>query len=1417
MTLYNATDGANWTTSTSWTSEEALSSWFGVATNGDGRVTELALNGNGLDGTLPTALGDLTALEQLDLGDNDLSGSLPSELADLTSLTSLVLNESRALSGPLPDGLRQLADLDTVQVEDTELCAPGDDVFQEWWKGTANRKGLICSPTEQSVIDLAVFYTPLARDTEGGADAIKDAIDLMVATANTAYTNSGLNQRVSLVSVGEVAYTEEQKELDYSRFRTPSDGYMDEVQVIRDRVAADIGVLIRRDSDPRFAYNAATPMTTVSVDFEYHAYAYVDIRSPDVIFAHELGHTMGARHDRYFACGFNDGCRSSAFPYAFGYANQRAFEQGASASTRWRTVMSYDNECTANGITCPRVLYFSSPDRTYAGDPMGVAGFEPTDEQDGPSDVARALNRTRGYVEQFKRAPDITVSFGAARYTATEDGTTASVTVELSADPTRSIDLPLTLVSASATAYDHSGVPSTVHFRRYGAIEQTFTITAVDDAADDDNESVTLSFGEPLPRGVTVGSVSQATVALTDDDAVTGAPSILRVGLTSEPGPDATYALGDEIEASLQFSKVVTVTGEPQLELAVGRAKRLASFDESVGEVVQFTYTVVAGDSDDHGVSLAANSLKLNGGTIRDADDRDAVETHDAVEADPDHLVDGGPNLSPLAEGTLPALTLPIADGLKTVEVSGAFRDPEDDELTYAARSSNASVVTASTADSVVTLTPVSAGSVTITVTATDESGSNTSAMQNFHVVVPNRAPHPVGSVTGPALQVGDGNESVDVAAAFQDPDNDPLTYAASSSAPGVAQARASGSQVVLTAVAQGDATITVTATDVAGSNTPATQTFDVTVKAMRGVTVSRDALTVDEGSTGSYTVVLDSEPTGTVTVTPSVPANRDLSVDPTELTFNTGDWRFPKTVLVEAERDMDTVADAPVTISHEVSGSDYGSVQASTVRVTIVEADAPTLSVEAAEAPESGGTLVFRVTLNRSSSSQVTVDYATSNGSGSAGARAGSDYTAVSGTLTFPVGMTAAQQIVVNITDDADDEEEEETFRLTLSDAQHASLAGGGSTLQVTGVIEDDDDPEVEVSFGSANYGVTEGSTVTVVVRLNRDPERDLDIDLDRSHHGGAMDADYSGVPLSVTFGPGVRTQEFLFAATDDTADDDGEAVVLTFGFLPSRVTGSGETTLAIQDNDGSGPVGPVGPGGPPPDEDDDEDDGGGGAGGGGPPPPSGPPKADFTLTAECPGDLCRARTGLAVTFEDMSTGRVQSRLWDFGDGTGSRNRRIDHVWSSPGFYEVTLSVSGGTTTSTAKQVFLVEASDPAGTCEADAETLCLQDSRYAVGVDWRTADGGSGAASVVHEGTNDSGLFWFFSQENWEILIKVLDGCSLNGHVWVFGASTTDLGYSIRLTDTATGTVKEYRNEPGLPAAAITDVTAFPQGCQQ
>ena len=118
-------------------------------------------------------------------------------------------------------------------------------------------------------------------------------------------------------------------------------------------------------------------------------------------------------------------------------------------------------------------------------------------------------------------------------------------------------------------------------------------------------------------------------------------------------------------------------------------------------------------------------------------------------------------------------------------------------------------------------------------------------------------------------------------------------------------------------------------------------------------------------------------------------------------------------------------------------------------------------------------------------------------------------------------------------------------------------------------------------------------------------------------------------------------------------------------------------------------------------------------------------------------------------------------------------------------------------------------------GTCKPGWITLCLQDYRYQLRVEWWTAGSLAANARVVPKATKDSGLFRFYSRESWEILIKVLDGCAVNGHHWVYGASTTDLGYVIRVTDTVTREFREYRNEPGRPAPAITDGEAFSAAC--
>ena len=113
-------------------------------------------------------------------------------------------------------------------------------------------------------------------------------------------------------------------------------------------------------------------------------------------------------------------------------------------------------------------------------------------------------------------------------------------------------------------------------------------------------------------------------------------------------------------------------------------------------------------------------------------------------------------------------------------------------------------------------------------------------------------------------------------------------------------------------------------------------------------------------------------------------------------------------------------------------------------------------------------------------------------------------------------------------------------------------------------------------------------------------------------------------------------------------------------------------------------------------------------------------------------------------------------------------------------------------------------------GTCTADNDTLCLNDGRFQVDVTWN-GGGQSGKGQVASAGTPDTGLIYFFDANNWEMLVKVLDGCALNNRFWVYSAATTDLGYTLTVTDTDTGAVKTYTNAPGSPAPAVTDAEAF------
>jgi len=213
-------------------------------------------------------------------------------------------------------------------------------------------------------IDVLVAYTPAAKSSVSDIDA---TIQLAVAEANQSYANSGINITLNLVDSFQVNYSEAGK--TYDTILADFVGNTD-VNSRRDKSGADLSALIINQTDycglaDAIGATAATAFVAVHYGCATGYYS----------FAHELGHLMGARHDQ-----LND---PSTSPYAYGHGFQHT------TAPVWRTVMAYD--CSGG---CPRVQYWSNPNVSYGGVPMGTAAT---------NDNARVLNGTATTVAGFRQ------------------------------------------------------------------------------------------------------------------------------------------------------------------------------------------------------------------------------------------------------------------------------------------------------------------------------------------------------------------------------------------------------------------------------------------------------------------------------------------------------------------------------------------------------------------------------------------------------------------------------------------------------------------------------------------------------------------------------------------------------------------------------------------------------------------------------------------------------------------------------------------------------------------------------------------------------------------------------------------------------------------------------------------------------
>ncbi len=269
------------------------------------------------------------------------------------------------------------------------------------------------------------------------------------------------------------------------------------------------------------------------------------------------------------------------------------------------------------------------------------------------------------------------------------------------------------------------------------------------------------------------------------------------------------------------------------------------------------------------------------------------------------------------------------------------------------------------------------------------------------------------------------------------------------------------------------------------------------------GVTLSEGAIRVAEtGGSATYTVVLDAEPTGDVTVTPTSSDPGAATVAPV-LTFTAGNWDQPQTVTVTGVNDaIDNAGDARrATLSHAVAGGGYDAVAAADVAVTVVDDDSAgvTISVPGVDAMEvpavrvtaagDGNTATYTIVLDTEPTGDVTVTPSSSD-TGAATVSGPLTFTARNWNVAQPVTVTGVNAAIGNPGETRSDTIHHKVVgarydatnerRATIS---HAVAGGGYSAVAVADVavtVTDDEDAGTGVDAIAPTVAITGAPEIT-------------------------------------------------------------------------------------------------------------------------------------------------------------------------------------------------------------------------------------------------------------------------------------------------------------------------------------------------
>ena len=736
---------------------------------------------------------------------------------------------------------------------------------------------------------------------------------------------------------------------------------------------------------------------------------------------------------------------------------------------------------------------------------------------------------------------------------------------------------------------------------------QTVTVSAAEDA-DAEADAATIEHavagGDYGSNGVTASDVAVTvndnetastavtlTVDVTSVDEAAGATTVTVTGtLDGAPFTSATSVTvavgvsGDAAAEGTDYSTVADVTLTIAADQTSGTATfTLAPVDDDVDEgdeALSVTGTVtglsVTGttvtieDDDERGVTVTPTSLTVaEGGGKTYTVVLDSEPTAD-VTVTPSRTAGSSPDVT-FSPASL-TFTTGNWDTAQTVTVSAAEdADAEADAATiehavaggdYGSNSVTASSVAVTVNDNETASTAVA---LTVDVTSVDEAAGATTV-----TVTGTLDGAPFTSATSVTVAVGASGDAAAEGTDYSTINDVTLTIAAD---------QTSGTAVFTLApvdddVDEADEALSVTGTAAAAGLSVTGTTVTIEDDDERGVTVTPTSLTVAEGGSKTYTVVLDSEPTADVTVTPSRTAGSspDVTLDKSSLTFTTGNWDTAQTVTVSAAEDADAEADA-ATIEHAVAGGDYGSngVTASDVAVTVNDNEtastAVALTVDVTAVDEAAGATTVTVTgtLDGAPFTSATSVTVAVGASGDAAAE-GTDYATVADvTLTIDADQTSgtATFTLAPVDDDVDEGDE------ALSVTGTAAAATGLSVTGTTVTIEDDDERGVTVTPTSLTVAEGGGKTYTVV--LDSEPTADVTVTPSRTA-GSSPDVTFSPASLSFTADDWDTAQTVTVSAAED-ADAEADAATIEHavagGDYGSNGVTASDVAVTVNDNE--------------------------------------------------------------------------------------------------------------------------------------------------------------------------------------------------------------------------------------------------------